>query len=553
MPSVEGKENVDGQILPGSCAAGGGTAVPAKRSSCGVGPRSGNRKPSHRIAALRCSSSVDSNLQAGVVRAAIASAPAPAPSTSGSAAASAAAAAAGYPAADSAQQSRMLVPTPATTSGKKPASRSSRGIKPPLSSKETADGSASSSVASVMETRKPKRLDMSRKSRGGIVLSAPVPLPCASPSNTGRKKTGKKRSLAMREGVRGQEGRKVPQRRGVEVGRKDRRGKKGKEKGAIKPPSTVPSKPSSPSSQERLHFDFDLDDGEGSDVSTPPAACSGEEAATAVVAKAPQDTAQGFNKKNHKPSSAPVRRGPPPPPPPPPAAAVAMTKQVRPTVARQVVSPKSAGSQSPRGSWHLGALFGESEDEEEARETGLWRLSDDDGDEPDLLPGEEGPAGVRVVKRRRASCSAAGGRGGGGREGGRRLSAGNVDPSGKACSRGKRVSGGGTPRQKRAAAAAAGGSGSGSGSGGGGSGGGGVDSLGDGRRSLTALEPDIACAASPMASTDKAPARRRAGAHPGDPKRQSKGEQQQELEAKELEALRAHFRRVDSHRLSLSR
>ncbi|CAM9101564.1 unnamed protein product, partial [Laminaria digitata] len=244
MPSVEGKENVDGQILlPVSCAAAGGgsNAVPAtKQSSCGgVGPRSGIRKPSRRIAALGCSSnSVGSNLQAGVVRA---------PSTSASAAS--AAAAAGCPAADSAQQSRALVPpTRVTISGKSPARPSSRAVKPPPNSKEATDGSAyssvasssiasssvaSSSVVSVMETRKPKRsagsgaaaaaaagLDKSRKSvsrGGGAVLSSPVPLPCTSSSNNGRKKTSKKRNLATtRDGARrGQEGRKAPQRTGV--------------------------------------------------------------------------------------------------------------------------------------------------------------------------------------------------------------------------------------------------------------------------------------------------------------------------------------------------
>lgn len=542
MPSVEGKENVDGQTLPVSCTAGAGTAVPTKQSSCGVGPRSGGRKPSQRIAALGCNSSVDSNLQEGVARAS---------STSASAAAAVAAAgypAAGCPTADSAQQSRSLVPAPAKKSGKTPARRSGPAIKAPPNLKKVTDGSASSSVASVVETRKPKRsggsgaaaaaaaagLKKSRKSRGGVVLSTPVSLPCASSSGNGRKTTSKKRNLATRDGARVQEGRKAPQRRGVGVGGK----KKGKGKGVIKPPSTVTSKPSSaPSQGGRSHFDFD---GEGKDISTPPVAFSGEEeAASAVVAKGPQDTAQGGNKKKKRASSAPVSRGPPPPPPPlPQTVPVATTSQVRPAVAWQPASPnQSAGSQSPRGSWHLGALFGESEDEEEeTRATGLWRLSDDDGDEPDPLGGGEEPPGRGVGKRRRTT--------------------GSVGLGGKASSHGKqRASGGGAHRQKRAATVDAAVGGSGSGRGGGGSGGvgvGGGGGIGDGRRSVPAQEPGITCAAPLVASPDKARARK-GGAHPGGQKRQSRGEQQEELEAKELEAMLAQFRRVDSHRLNLSR
>eukprot|EP00904_Undaria_pinnatifida_P010246 jgi/Undpi1/6351/HiC_scaffold_20.g08832.m1 len=544
MPSVEGKENVDGQTLPilQSTAGGGTIAEPANKPAGGVGPRSGSRKPSQRIAALECSSA-GPNLRAGIVRAPPAFC------------SSAAAAAARCPAADSIQQS--LVPTPATKSRKKPARRSGGAINASPSLETTDESPSALSVASV-GPRDPKRsggsstdtaaaatagLDKKRKSRGRRpVLSSPVSLPCATSSKNSRKKTSKKIDLTT-DGARGQEG-KAPQRGGIEG--VNRRGK-GKGRGGIKTPATVTSKPSSPPRQGRSHFDFDLDDG-GSDVSTR-ALYPSEEAASAA-GEGPQATAHGNNKRK---LSLVHDRGVSPPPPHS-AVAVTTTSQVRPTVTRQAPSPdQSAGTQSPRGSWHLGTLFGESEDEEEeAHETGLWRLSDDDRDEPDL--GEGGVPGRGTGKRCRMSGRSAGDRGGGDRGGGRGLSVGSVDSGGKA-SRGKRVSDGGMPRKKppaAAAAAAAAGTGGGGG-GGGGSGKGGGASLGDKRGSVTAEESDIPCATPLLTSPDKATAKKR-GAHP---KRLSKGEkqeQQEELEAKkELHTLLAQFKRVDSHRLNLSR
>eukprot|EP00752_Nemacystus_decipiens_P010426 g9293.t1 len=173
---------------------------------------------------------------------------------------------------------------------------------------------------------------------------------------------------------------------------------------------------------------------------------------------------------------------------------------------------------SPRGSWHLGAFFGESDDDDNVQgdenEAGAcnWRLSDDEGESGMDAPRSEqrrSSAGIRASsaaaasgkKKRRASGGGAGGRGG------------SVDD--RSGSKKRRSTGR--------------------------SGGGGGGSHGDDGGDDEVVKGGWADRLPPPASVD-------AGSDSG-----AGSQGQSAADQAVLEALRAQFKKVDSHKLNISR
>ncbi|CAN0365039.1 unnamed protein product [Ectocarpus sp. 12 AP-2014] len=179
-------------------------------------------------------------------------------------------------------------------------------------------------------------------------------------------------------------------------------------------------------------------------------------------------------------------------------------------------SSEASASSSPRGPWRLGALFADSDDDESEGDGegggGLagcnWRLSDDEN---------EGDDEIDLHKRKSPRRSAAG-RGG-------RVSA---------MKKMRRASGGGRGRGSDGCNSAGGSDGR----GGEGSGAKVEQAGGGGDGSLSGSVPVIDAAA--------------ASNSPGKASTSQQGIEEQAEQA-ELEAIRAQFRKVDSHRLSLSR
>lgn len=207
------------------------------------------------------------------------------------------------------------------------------------------------------------------------------------------------------------------------------------------------------------------------------------------------------------------------------------------STSRKSRSPSMAGAYSPKGGgWHLGMLFGESEDEEETnRETGLWRLSDDDdahdeGDNRAKSTAPETPA-RRVIssgpKKRKSSGAGTGTdfvdgssqeRQGRGSRGGRRQSFGSRsrDKVAKRSSHGRGAcdNDGGCGNESEL----------------------GATDMGSGAGDE--------CVPSAVCTTVTA-SERGAGMSPAAVRKQQ--------EQGELEALRARFKKVDSHRLCFTR
>lgn len=172
---------------------------------------------------------------------------------------------------------------------------------------------------------------------------------------------------------------------------------------------------------------------------------------------------------------------------------------------------------SPRGSWHLSALFGELEEQDEVDlDTELlWRLSEDEDSTP-----EKAPRG-----RSKGLVENLGGSGGGG------------SGSGTVCGRRKKASGKGSGKN-----VARGRHGSSGGDCGGGT-------SGSSRDATASAESSVSLVGSPLEVAGAAPSGRESPSAKISTELMRKSKEEQ----KHVEALRALYTQVDSHRLSLSR